>query len=245
MEQARVVIADDNEDSLEILDYFIGQVSDFRVVDKCRNGDELIDSVMRTSPHVVLLDIHMPRMTGMEAIRYCLKINKELLFICITSYDEYAVEAFELSALDYIVKPVEKTRLYAALDKVRKVRSHASAVEELKAAQTKRLHIKDNHNYYYIPQHEIIFIEKVDKKCNIVTADHTYVTKENISDLLHKLDPQHFFMAHRSYVLNLSKVSHIQSINNAYCAFFIETDKHAYVSKLKIQELQSRILKLT
>lgn len=241
MEQARIIIVDDNEDSLDIMQYFIEQLPDFFIVDKCKNGEELVDSIMKTDPDVILLDINMPKLNGMEAMRSCLRIKSDLIFIFITSYDEYAVQAFELSALDYLVKPIEKTRLYTALEKVKKVRKQVTVQEKAATNHTQRLFIKDNNNYFYIPQHDIIFIEKIGKKCHIYTPQKTYTTSEAIGDLMRQLPEDTFFMSHRSYILNLTKISQIKAINQTYLAFFLNTDKYAHVSKLKIEELQHKI----
>ncbi|GGG25620.1 LytR/AlgR family response regulator transcription factor [Paenibacillus abyssi] len=241
MDKARIVIVDDNEDSLDILQFYIEQLPDFSIVDRCVNGEELIDSVMRTNPDVILLDINMPKLNGVDAIQSCLRIKSDLIFIFITSYNEYAVQAFELSALDYLVKPIEKTRLYAALEKVKKTRKYAALQEKSNPYPGQRLFIKDNNDYYYIPQLDILFIEKVGKKCHIYTADHTYTTNETIGSIMNQLPKSIFFMSHRSYILNLTKISHIKANNQTYLAYFLNTNKYAHISKLKIDELQTKL----
>lgn len=238
MDKIQIILVDDNEDSLDIMEFYIHQLSHFTIVDKCK----LIDAIMRSNPDVILLDINMPKLNGIEAIRTCLKIKSDLLFIFITSYDEYAVQAFELSALDYIVKPIEKARLYAALEKVNKVRKKGKNDQEQQSVDpNQRLIIKEGLDYYFIPVKDIIFIEKVMKKCHIHTLEKTYVTNENIGQLLKKLPADVFFLSHRSYIINLSKLSHVVAKNQTYHAFFLNTNKYAHVSKLKIDELQGKI----
>lgn len=116
----KVLIADDNIDSIEILEYFISQVPGFDVIGSCRDGEELIQQVIVQSPELILVDINMLSMSGLEAVKECLKIKPDLRFIFITGYDQFAVEAFELSALDYIIKPIENQRLYVALERAKK-----------------------------------------------------------------------------------------------------------------------------
>lgn len=242
MDKLRVIIVDDNEDSLDIMQFYIEQLSDFLIVDKCKNGEELIDSIMISNPDVILLDINMPKINGVEAIRSCLKIKSDLLFVFITSYDEYAVQAFELSALDYIVKPIDKTRLYSALEKVNKARKNGDYFQyQLRGILKQRLIIKKRQDYYYIPMKDIIFIEKIGKKCHIYTLEKTYTTNDNIGELLKQLTSDVFFLSHRSYIINLTKLSHVLARNQTYLAYFSNTDKYAHVSKLKIDELQNKI----
>lgn len=239
MKQIRIIIVDDNEDSLDILGFYIEQLTDFSIIDKCKNGEELIDSVMRNRPDVILLDINMPKLNGMDAISICLKMKSDLLFIFITSYDEYAVQAFELSAVDYIVKPIEKTRLYAALEKTRKL--IISSSNKTPIAVNHRIYIKDKLDHYYISIQDIVMIEKVGGKCEITTTSKTYTTSENISELYKQLPESMFFLSHRSYIVNLFHISHLTTNNQTYLAFFSSTEKYAHISKLKIDELQKRL----
>jgi two-component system, LytTR family, response regulator len=238
MEKIKTIIVDDNQDSLDIIRFYIEQLPHFTIVDMCQNGIELIDSIAKHNPDLVLLDINMPKLNGVEAIRACLKIKNDISFVFITSYDEYAVEAFELSATDYIVKPIEKTRLYSALERVASLlRSRNNQGNN----PLKRLIIKDGHDYYYIPLMDIIFIEKVGKKCHIYTKDKIFNSGDNIGDIINQLPKDTFFLSHRSYIININKLSHILAKNQTYLAYFMNTDKYAHISKLKIDELQNRI----
>lgn len=239
MSQTRVVIVDDNEDALDILEFYLMRLGEYDIVDKCRNGEELIDSVVRNHPDLILLDINMPKLNGVEAIRSCLKIKGDLMFIFITSYDEYAVEAFELSALDYIVKPIEKSRLYASLEKVKKMSS--SIREQGQWSNAGRLHLRDGNNFYYIPWDEIIFIEKVGKKSCVYTSTKEYVTNAALAELMIQLPMDRFYLTHRSYLVNLSKIAHISARNQTYLTYFEGTSKYAHISKLKIDDVHSRL----
>lgn len=241
MEQIKLILVDDHEDSLDILHFYIKQLPDFQIIDMCRNGDDLIDSVMTNNPDVILLDINMPKINGIEAIRECLKIKSNLKFIFVTSYDQYAVQAFEISALDYIVKPVDKTRLYSALEKVKTIKQ-SEVIHEQNRNYHQRLTIKEGLDLYYIPTNDILFIEKVNKKCHIYTTNNTFSTSETIGHLLNQLPCSDFFLSHRSNIINLLKLSHVISVNQTYIAYFYNTDKYAHVSKLKIEELQQRLL---
>ncbi|MCD7036196.1 LytTR family DNA-binding domain-containing protein [Metabacillus sp. GX 13764] len=248
MNEISIVIVDDNNDSIEILQYFISQLQDFKILAVCSNGEELIESVMREKPDLILADINMPKKNGIQAIEECRQFQPQLNFIFITGYDDYAVDAFNLSAVDYIVKPVEKSRLYLALEKAKSVirRKGSYPAEQISAvteeAKEKRLPIKFNGSLFYIPLKDIIYIEKSIKKSLIHTSERTYESYENISDLVNMLD-ESFYQTHRSYIVNLSKISHITPRNETYLAYFFNFHSHAHVSKLKINELQEKMEK--
>lgn len=241
-EKIRTVIADDNEDALEIMQRYMEQFSDFVVVERCRNGEEVVDSVVRLDPDVIILDINMPKLNGMEAIQSCLHIKKDVLFIFITGYDEYAAQAFELSAIDYIVKPIEKTRLYSAIEKVRRALKQNKVHEMMAFQDMRRLIVRDGNNHYYILLQDILFIEKLGKKCHIHTIDKVYTTPEKIGDIYARLPSKRFFLSHRSYIVNIMHIAHISAHNQTFLAYFRNTDKYAHISKLKIDELQRLLI---
>lgn len=238
MDPIRVIIADDNEDSLEIIRFFLEKMNDITIIDVCKDGQALVHLYKEKKPDLVLVDINMPKLNGVEAIKQCLDINNQVKFIFITSYEEYAIEAFQMDAIDYVVKPIEKLRLYKALEKAKKIVQFEKRKQQ--ALKINNLPIKDYYGTSYVAQHDIFFIEKSGKKCLIHTADKVYETQENISSLSARLD-ESFFSAHRSYIINVKKVSHIVPQNETYLAYFHQLDKQAYISKLKINELKEKI----
>jgi two-component system, LytTR family, response regulator len=242
MEPIRIVLADDNEDSREIVRFFIGSLSSFEIVGACRNGEELIDEVLIQKPDLILTDINMPLKDGVDAIKECLTFHPTVKFIFITGYDNYAITAFQLAAVDYIVKPVEKIRLFKALEKAKNMIDFEKGNIETHAKERniKNLVIKDMNCTRYIPMDEILFIEKTGKKCFVYTQDEIFETSENISKIYDKLDHT-FYSAHRSYIINLKKVSHITPHHETYIASFHDYDRQASISKLKINEVRDKI----
>lgn len=240
MDHTRVIIVDDNTDSLDILQFYIEQFPGFSLLDRCAGGEQLMEAVMLHQPDVILLDINMPGMDGIETMKACLRLKPELLFIFVTSYHQYAVQAFELSVLDYVVKPIEKTRLFSALDRARRAR-RKPAIPSPSPLSLQRLLIRENSTSFYIPLADILFVEKVLKKCHIYTAKDTIITSETITSLLKQLPKDTFFMSHRSYILNLARLSSIQAKNQTYLAYFNGSEKYAHISKLKFDELQMRM----
>ena len=112
----RVLIADDNATSRKLLKHLIKTVPNVQIVGEAINGEDLISKVMMEKPDIALVDIDMPLLNGMEAVKSCKKIVPSLQVIFITGHEEYALEAFGVNAIDYIVKPIDRDRLYAALE---------------------------------------------------------------------------------------------------------------------------------
>lgn len=239
----KTVLADDHPDSLEIIETLVGRHSSFQIVAKCMDGEELIDQVIKYKPDLVITDIKMPKLNGMEALKRCRQFDSKVNFIFVTGFDDYAVEAFNVSAIDYIVKPINMERFYAALEKANGMISHAkNKLVEPRYIQSK-LKIKSGGSLYFISMEDIFFIEKQGKKCLIHAKTKTYETNESINDLYKKLN-KNFFLSHRSNIINLKKISHIATNNETYLAHFEGFINHAHISKLKIKEVKEKIQRI-
>ncbi|MDQ6595016.1 LytR/AlgR family response regulator transcription factor [Bacillus salipaludis] len=237
MEEIKVVIADDDPSSRMLLAQFTKLLPDYTVAGEAASGNELLELVMKEKPEIVLLDIQMPDLNGVEAARACKMIAPSVHIIFTTGHEEYAVEAFNLSAVDYLVKPIERTRFFMALEKARKSIAAAKAIE-VRAAKMewKRLAIKSNQTFAYVPVEEILFIEKEGRKSVVHTVDERFETHEPLLDLEERL-PDYFHKTHRSYLVNLKKIVKIEALGETYSAHFANCEKTAYISKLKINEI--------
>jgi two-component system, LytTR family, response regulator len=242
MNPIKVLVADDNLASLEIMKYFISDLPDFQLVGQCENGDELVEKVMVMKPDLVLTDIKMPNKNGVKAIRECLSFCPKVKVIFITGYDEFAVEAFEIAAVDYLVKPIDRIRLLQALNKAKNLIDLEQGKKESHLPKVNKdvLALRDAHCTLFIPMCDIYFIEKAGKKCLIYTDTEVYETNETIGRIATLLD-ESFFQTHRSYIINLQKITQIKQQNETFIAYFKDFDKHAGISKLKINELRERI----
>ncbi|RUL48622.1 LytR/AlgR family response regulator transcription factor [Lysinibacillus antri] len=238
MERIKIIVAEDHPDSLEIIEAFIERHPSFDVIATCTDGEELIHQVTIYDPKLIIADINMPKLNGMEAVKKCKKVKPDIKVIFITGYDEFAVEAFAESAVDYIVKPIDSARLYQALEKVKS--SLAYQTNEKNYQGTKKLKIKTNGVLHLIPMDDIYFVEKQGKKCIIHLSGRTIETNENLTELSKRLD-SNFFVAHRSNIVNINKISSIVQDYETFLAYFDGLEKAAHVSKLKIKELEEKI----
>ncbi|TDK64126.1 response regulator transcription factor [Bacillus salipaludis] len=237
MDEIKVVIADDDPSSRMLLAQFTQLLPDYIVAGEAANGNELLELVMKEKPEIVLLDIQMPDLNGVEAARACKMMAPSVHIIFTTGHEEYAVEAFNLSAVDYLVKPIERTRFFMALEKAKKSVEIVKAIEARTAKKEwKRLAIKSNQTFVYLPVEEILFIEKEGRKSVIHTVDERFVTHESLQELADRL-PDYFHKTHRSYLVNLKKIVKIEALGETYSAHFANCEKTAYISKLKIHEI--------
>ncbi|WP_044748262.1 LytR/AlgR family response regulator transcription factor [Bacillus alveayuensis] len=242
METLTVLVADDDAVSRSLLCHFIRLLPQYKVIGEAASGEEFIQLVLREKPDIVLVDIHMPDSNGLEAVKSCKEMYPALQVIFTTGYDEFAVEAFNISAVDYIVKPVERTRLFNALEKARSfIRLSREAEYFSTAGKNKKLIIKSQNTFLFIPMKEILFIEKEGRKTVIHTCDERYETNETLQELSTKLD-DYFYKTHRSFLVNLKKVVKIESAGETFLAHFPNSNKVAHVSKLKINKVQEKIL---
>jgi two-component system, LytTR family, response regulator len=242
MDFLKIITADDNVTSRVLLSHFIHFLPQYKIVGEAVNGEELVRLVLEEKPDIALVDIDMPDLNGMEAVKICKQLVPDLQIIFITGYDEFAVEAFEISATDYIVKPIERTRLFHALEKARKL-IELSRQNCLLKSKDKRLGIKSQSSILFLPLKDILFIEKENRKTVIHTSNERYETTETLSEIESKLD-DYFFKTHRSYIVNLKKIVKIEPAGETYLAHFLDSHKIAYISKLKINEVQKKILNI-
>lgn len=156
----------------------------------------------------------------------------------------------ELSLLEEVAR-LFATRMERALritelnHRFKELRTHqeqARIAKQVKKADDngsyRRLIIKEGNDVYFIPADRILFIEKIGRKSHIYTVNKEYTTNRSIAELLDLLPAEHFFLSHRSYIINLSKLSHIMSKNQTYLAYFHDSTRHAHISKLKIEHVQ-------
>ncbi|WP_367590672.1 LytR/AlgR family response regulator transcription factor [Heyndrickxia ginsengihumi] len=224
---------------MNILHHFLKPLSNIRVIAQCHSSDELRELVRLEKPDLLLLDIQISNVDGIRAVQDCLMIHPDVKVIFITKCDEYAIEAFRMNAVDYILKPIERLRLYQAINKAESMILYER--RQMKEKNNRNLIIKDHKGTTYVPLQEIIFIEKYGAKCLVYTKEWIYETNGNLGDLMTELD-DYFFLAHRSYIINLTKISQIVMKNDTYTAQFWDFEHYASISKLRIKALKEKML---
>ncbi|WP_456273226.1 LytR/AlgR family response regulator transcription factor [Bacillus sp. AK031] len=237
----KIVIAEDDLASRKVLSLFISKTADYEIVAEAVNGEELIRHLIVEKPDIAIVDIGMPLLNGMEAIKSCKELLPDLQVIFLTGHDEYAMEAFDINAADYIIKPIERGRLIKALDRASLLGSAEQQGKSDKREQNDRkLVLKHYNNFSIIPFEEIIFIEKIDRKTSIHTKANVYQNTESLSDLLQELSSD-FIQAHRSYIINMKHLSNIEARGQSYYASFLNYSKKAKISKHHLKEVRNKL----
>jgi two-component system LytT family response regulator len=214
-EPLRVVIVDDEQLARAILRELLAAHEDVVIVAECGNGFEAVKAVATIKPDLLLLDIQMPKLDGFDVLDL---IGPEIPVVFVTAYDAYAVRAFEVHAVDYLLKPFSAERLAEALDRAReRIKSREPApVRDLLAAVRRRgtplqrLLIRDRSEVHVIPAGKIDYIESQDDYAAVRSAGRTYLKEQTLAELETLLDPAAFVRIHRRYIVNLARLARIE-----------------------------------
>ena len=221
----RTVIVDDEELARNELCFLLEQVDGVNVVGQAHNGVDAVELIEELAPDLVLLDIQMPGLNGFEVARQSLARAVQSRIVFVTAFDQYAIEAFEVNAIDYLLKPVESTRLEQALQRARRWISTDRApqrvlvnadleriVQRLAERQSRRerLVVKVGERFLLINADDIIHASLADEVISVVT--HALVGTSNyrtLDELQGHLDPAVFWRVHRSHLININKIKEI------------------------------------
>jgi DNA-binding LytR/AlgR family response regulator len=228
METLRVLIVDDELLALRRLELLLGRIPGVELVGSAREGREAIAAIATLRPDVVLLDIKMGAMDGFEVVE-ALEGPHVPLIIFVTAFDEFAIRAFEVSAVDYVVKPVELDRLRGALAKARQaLQAHEAAtrIAELQAvlaalrqdrqlsARRPEAKIWAQRRGEYVPVNvdEIDWVESERDYVHLHVADRSYMLRETLGGVQERLDPERFVRIRRSALVRIDRVSAIKRV---------------------------------
>ena len=217
----RAIIVDDEPPARAKIRELLKTNSDVEVIDECSNGREAVRSISVNAPDLVFLDIQMPELDGFGVIE---AIGPEHLpaVIFVTAYDHYAVQAFEVRAIDYLLKPFDRERFQTALNKVR---DHLqlnekddlneqlnSLIRQLKSPRkrTERFVVKSGGRVFFLKNDEIDWIEAAGNYVRLHAGADTHLLRETMNAIQKKLDPSRFIRIHRSTFVNIEKIKELQ-----------------------------------
>jgi len=211
----KVAIVDDEEPARKLLREYLSAYDDVEIVSECANGFEAVKAVTDLKPDLLLLDIQMPRLDGFEVLEL---IGHEVDVIFVTAYDKYALRAFEVHAVDYLLKPFSSDRLREALDHARKrlATKEKLPVEDLAAsarpagAKLERVLIRDGSNVHVIPVSKLDYVDAQDDYVCFRSEGKRYLKQQTLGDVETDLDPSQFVRIHRSYILNIDRLARLE-----------------------------------
>jgi len=221
------VLVDDERPARDELGYLLGRIGGVEVVGQAENGVEALRAIDRLQPDVVFLDVQMPGLTGFEVARQMIDGRTSSHIVFVTAYDQYAIEAFEVNAVDYLLKPVDQTRLELAVERARKrieadraggvpgplMTAQMEKIVELVAERQnrrERLAIKVGDKFVLVQAEEIVYASLADDSLTVVTNQHTGTSNyRTLDELQARLDGNVFWRVHRSHLVNINKIKEI------------------------------------
>ena len=256
----RALLVDDEQLARDELGYLLGQVGGIEIIGQAGNGVEALNTIDRLHPDVVFLDVQMPGLTGFEVARRMLDAQASSHIIFVTAYDRHAIEAFEVNAVDYLLKPVDPARLEVALDRARRrIATDRPAVDAGSAGMStaelekivrlvserqnrrERLAIKVGERFLLVQAEEIIFASLADETITVVTDHHRGVSNyRTLDELQERLDSSTFWRVHRSHLVNINK---IKEIVPWFSRNYILRMKDEKVTEIPVSRTQTRRLR--
>jgi two-component system LytT family response regulator/two-component system response regulator LytT len=228
----KAVLVDDEELARDELGFLLEQVGGVAVIGQAGNGVEALTTIDRLQPDVVFLDVQMPGLTGFEVARRLLDAHASSHIVFVTAYDQHAIEAFEVNAVDYLLKPVDPARLEVAVKRARRLvsfeRSPERAGDEASSAVTAeqieqivervaerrtrrdRLAIKVGERFVLVQADDVVFASLTDDVITVAAGKHVGTSNfRTLDELQERLDPGVFFRVHRSHLVNINKIKEI------------------------------------
>jgi len=213
-EKIRAVIVDDEDLARQMLREFLAGHAEIELIAECANGFEAVKVVTEMKPDLLFLDIQMPKLNGFEVLEL---IGTDRAIVFVTAYDEYAIRAFDIHAVDYLLKPFGADRFETALRRAKeRLGGKLPPPAELASSARQpdqypeRMVVRDGTRVHIIPVSKLDFAEAQDDYVALSTEGKKHLKQQTISSLETALDPSRFLRIHRSYIVNLEKVTKIE-----------------------------------
>ncbi|MBB4153809.1 two-component system LytT family response regulator [Sphingomonas jinjuensis] len=254
----RTILVDDEPLAIQGLELRLAAHDDVEIIEKCMNGREAIRAIKTHKPDLVFLDIQMPGFDGFSVVQGLMEVEPPL-FVFVTAYSDHMLKAFEARAVDYLMKPVEESRLADTLDTVRQRLSERRSVEEVEKLKEvlaevapeaaadmadggssaepaanrfeKLINIKDRGQIFRVDVDTIERIDAAGDYMCIYTGDNTLILRETMKDLEKRLDPRRFQRIHRSTIVNLDLVKQVKPHTNGECFLVLDSGAQVKVSR--------------
>ena len=228
--QWNVLIVDDEPPIRAELRYLLGQDERIGSIDEAGGATEAVSKILASRPDVLFLDIQMPGTSGIKLAETLANLKTPPVVVFVTAFAEYAASAFELDAVDYILKPVETSRLEKSRD------------PSPRSERVMRLSVERAGKRAFIPVTDIVYIEAKADYSSVVTAAGSYLVNESISSLERRLAPQGFLRVHRSYLVNLDDVHDVEVSRSGLMELKVErVGASVPVSRRRTAEVKERL----
>ncbi len=240
----RVMIVDDEEPARMAVRQDLEAIGGVEIVAECANGFEAVKVAAEVRPGVMLLDVQMPKLDGFDVLEL---VGPEVPVVFVTAYDEFALRAFEVHAVDYLLKPVARERLASALERVRAReagRAAAPPPSVLRAAARpgagplERVVIRDGTQVHVLSVEKIDYVEAQDDYVAFKSSGKSWLKEQALGDLEGQLDNRRFVRIHRSYLLNIDRLARVELYAKDSRVAILHDGSKLPVSRAGYQRLQ-------
>jgi two-component system LytT family response regulator len=221
---SKVIIIDDEPLARSVVAGYLQSHSGLELAAECDDGFQGMKAIAQHKPDLIFLDIQMPKINGFEMLEL-LDVPPAVIFT--TAFDEYAIKAFEMNSIDYLLKPFSQERFDAAIEKWKRKNSQPLVAEKLEslsensrpAEEKNRIVVRNGTDIRIIPIHDIYYIEAYDDYVKIFTQESYYLKKKTMNYYEQALDSALFFRTHRSFIINIEQLTKIEQLEkNTYLA---------------------------
>lgn len=233
----KVIIIDDERLARKEVSGLLKPIEGIELVGEFGDAEEALDYLSKHQVDLVFLDIQMPGKTGFDLLEE-LSVVPKVIFV--TAYDEFAIKAFEYNAFDYLLKPVEESRLREAVDKVKieMVREHAQDEADFKLRGEDQVFVKDGDRCWFVKLKKIRLFESEGNYVRVYFDDNKPLILKSLNNLEKKLNERKFFRANRKYIINLDKVTSIENWYNGGLMVTMEGDLQVEISRRQSSRLK-------
>ncbi|HEU5053965.1 MAG TPA: LytTR family DNA-binding domain-containing protein [Hanamia sp.] len=237
----KVIIIDDEPLARGIVKEYLQDIKDVELVAECNDGFDGLKAIQQYKPDLIFLDIQMPKINGFEMLEL---IDEPPSVIFTTAFDEYAIKAFELNAVDYLLKPFSKDRFEKAIQKYLQQQNNTSSVEKVletaaeSPLQQNRIVVKDGTRIKIIPVQQVHYLEAADDYVKIVSNDGNFLKKRTMYFFENSLAPFQFVRVHRSYIVNTQLITRIEPYEKDSYQLLLTTGEKIPVSKSGYSKLK-------
>jgi two-component system, LytTR family, response regulator len=241
----RVAIVDDEALARSVLREYLAGMPDVEIVAECGNGFEAVKVVTELHPDLLFLDVQMPKLDGFEVLEL---VGRDVAVVFVTAYDQYAIRAFEVHAVDYLLKPFSPERLGEALTRARERlrRGERQPVEELAAAarpgvRPGRVLVRDGSRVHVLLTDKIEYVQAQDDYVAFRCEGKDYLKEQTLAQVEATLDPATFVRIHRSYLLNLDRLARVETDERENRLAVLTDGRRLPVSRSGYARLSSRL----
>lgn len=236
MKEFKTIIIDDERLAREELKAILSDYTEVNIIDEAQNGDEGIEKIRELQPDLVFLDVSMPGMTGFEMLK---KLDEIPHVIFVTAYDEFALKAFEVNALDYLLKPVDPERLSEAIEKLRaREEQEFESSNQLKSTRKERLlsindrvFIKDGEKCFFVQLSEVRMLESDGNYVKVYFEKNRPLILRSLNSFEDRLDPEYFFRANRKFIINMEWIERVENWFNGGLQVELKTGDKIEISR--------------